>query len=146
MNEHQLFVSIFTAIGILTIIGGAYFAYTQISFLNGCEKVRGTVVDIVWEMETENGEEVEYSYPIFEFVDIKGSGTTILARGSVGSNPPDYHIGDVVDVLYDPEHPEYVYRDDFWDIWMGPVIAFSLGSAFILVAMIIKRFSIERFN
>ena len=104
MNEHQSFVSIFTAIGILTIIGGAYFAYTQISFLNGCEKVRGTVVDIVWEMETENGEEVEYSYPIFEFVDANGSGSTILARGSVGSNPPDYHIGDVVDILYDPEH------------------------------------------
>jgi hypothetical protein len=61
MNEHHSFVSIFTAIGILTIIGGAYFAYTQISFLNGCEKVRGTVVDIVWEMESENGEEVEYS-------------------------------------------------------------------------------------
>jgi hypothetical protein len=84
--------------------------------------------------------------PIFEFVDAKGSCATILARGSVGSDPPDYCIGDVVDILYDPEHPEYVYREDFWDIWTGPFIAFPLGSAFILVALIIKRFSVDRFN
>jgi hypothetical protein len=146
MNEHQSFVTIFVVIGILAIMGGAYFTYSQISFLNKCEKARGTVVDIFWEIAIENGKEVEYSYPIFEFVDAKGSGATILARGRVGSNPPDNQIGDVVDILYDLEDPKNVYRDDFWDIWMGPIIAFSLGSAFILVAMLVKRVPMERFT
>jgi hypothetical protein len=45
---------------------------------------------------------VDYSYPVIEFTDMRGAGEVILAQGRVGSNPPDYRVGDVVDVLYDP--------------------------------------------
>ena len=113
MSEHKSFATIFAVIGILTMIGGAYFTHTQVSFLNSCEKARGTVVDIVWKTEIEESGKVHYSYPIISFTDPKGFGTIILAQGRVGSNPPDYQIRDVVNILFDPREPGYVYRDDF---------------------------------
>jgi len=146
MEERRSFVAIFAAIGILTIIGGAYVTYSQVSFLNRCEKARGTVVDILWKTQTDDDGSAEYAYPVFEFRDPKGSGTVILAQGHVGSNPSEYQVGDIADILYDPQEPQYVYINTFWDIWMGPVIAFSLGSAFILVAALVTRVPMERFS
>ena len=139
MESRRQFAVVFAVVGILTIMGGANYAYNQISFLSRCEKASGTVVDLLWETVTDEDGTHEYSYPVIEFTNTMGAGGVKLAKGRVGSNPPEYVIGDVVDILYDPQDPEYVYRDDFWDIWMGPTIAASLGSAFIMVALLISR-------
>ena len=107
--------------------------------MNRCIKAKGTVVDLLWETVSDEDGTVDYSYPLIEFTYTRGAGEVILAQGRVTSNPPDYRIGDVVDVLYDPQKPKYVYLGDFWDIWMGPIVAYSLGSVFVLVALFIYR-------
>ena len=95
-------------------------------------------------MYTSSGETVidyegttEISYPIIEYT-VVGTGAVITAQGMVGSSPPDHQVGDFVDILYDPQEPLYVYMDNFWDIWMASIIAISLGSAFILMALFIS--------
>ncbi len=86
--------------------------------MNRCEKARGTVVYLLWETVTDDEGTTEISYPIIEYT-VVGTGAVITAQGMVGSSPPDHQVGDVVDILYDPHEPLYVYMDNFWDILMA---------------------------
>jgi len=127
------------------MLGGAVFTYAQFSFLGRSIRTRGTVVDIVWESIAEDGETSTYGFPVIEFKDPQGS-SIIYARGRAGSNPPDFQVGDMVDILYDPTKPQYVQIDTFWDFWEGTIIAFVLGIAFILVSLLVARAPIEQFT
>jgi len=138
MDNSRQFVTLFVAIGVMTLLGGGFYAYVQFSFLGRCVGASGTVVGLHWETVSDYDGVHEYSHPVISFRD--SSGVNATGVGSVGSNPPDYEVGDVVDVLYIPGEST-VYVDTFWDVWMGPIIALVLGSAFVLVGLLVWRFA-----
>jgi hypothetical protein len=59
---------------------------------------------------------------------------------SAGSNPPSYHRGEVVDVLFEPGRPESAKINGWFSLWGGISIAGGLGSVFSLVGVIIILF------
>lgn len=95
-----------TSIPACAVIGigcalGSFASYHQTQkFLKTSLSTKGTVVD----MATQSGKTTTYA-PIIEF---KRPGTlqTYRFRHSVSSSHPSYRIGDRVNVLYDPVHPE----------------------------------------
>jgi hypothetical protein len=63
----------------------------------------------------------------------EGAAHTIIGHG--GSNPPAYSIGDAVEVIYPPGHPQAGRLSDFIDLWMLPLIPGDLGLVPVLATL-----------
>jgi hypothetical protein len=46
-------------------------------------------------------------------------GVTVEFRGSSGSNPPSYHRGQSIDVLYNPSSPHDARINGWFELWGG---------------------------
>lgn len=105
------------------LIGGSVFAYmyTQ-KFLETAVKTEGTVIELV-ERRGENG--VTYA-PVYTFSDTRGEEHKIYSGSS--SYPPDYEVGEEVQVLYDPSEPQKAKIDSFFELWGISAILAVIGS------------------
>lgn len=86
-------------------------------------------------LDEDDSEGVQHAYPVFQFVDQKTE-EEITVLSSRGSYPPEYHVGQEVDILYDPENPHDAKIKSFSDIWGGPLILMGLGGIFLAVGLI----------
>src|SRR5689334_8974107 len=84
---------------ILFVIGVFIFIRTRM-FISTSQEVKGTVIRMLSSHGSEGG--TVYA-PVFRFTTIQGQSMEVAE--SVYSNPPGYSVGDVVDILYDPQNP-----------------------------------------
>jgi hypothetical protein len=54
---------------------------------------------------------------------------TYEVQGTAGTDPPEFHVGQHVTVLYDPQHPESALIDSWRDLWQEPVGMIVIESA-----------------
>ena len=64
--------------------------------------------------------------PVVQFV---ADGRTVRVMGEVFSRPPDYSVGDPVQVLYERGDPQGARIDGFWERWLFPLICGVIGLA-----------------
>ena len=131
MNKINIFRAFFGVIGIIMIIFGVYYTFSQFSMLGRCDRIKATVVDIHVETSIEKGKTVTSRYPIYEFMDPSASGE-VLRRQSRGGGSNTPQIGDRVAIIYDPADSYYVYEDTFMSVWGGSFISLFVGFIFIL--------------
>lgn len=118
---------LFVAIGVVSLFAGAHFTIQQSGFLRRCSETKAVVIDFVSDDEAD--------FPVFQFVESK-TGTTVTAKGWVGSSPPAYSIGQEVSILYDPENPSAdVTVNTFFGIWFASLICLGVGSVMTLVGV-----------
>src|SRR5271169_5465347 len=60
-------------------------------------------------------------YPVVEF---EVNGQQVVVGASSGTEPPEFHEGDAVPVLYDRMHPDYAIIQSFGQMWTTPFILF----------------------
>ncbi len=89
----------------------------------GAVRTQGTVVDVVAQ---ESGDGDSY-VPV---VDYSVDGKTFTCRGAIGFSPPMHKIGQQVQVLYRPDHPEAGHIDSFLDRWVFPLMFTVIGGMF----------------
>ena len=79
------------------------------------------------------------SFPVFSFQD--QSGSTVTFRGSSGTNPPSYKVGDMARILYDVNISSNARVDSFFELWVIPGITTVLGGflAFFGIGFYIKN-------
>ena len=53
---------------------------------------------------------------------------TYEVQGTAGTDPPEFHVGQHVTVIYDPQHPESVLIDSWRDLWQEPVGMVVMGT------------------
>lgn len=76
-------------------------------------------------------------YPVVEFS--TAARTRIRFRDDAGSNPPPYHVGEVVPVLYLPDSPQRAIIDrGLWNA-LPSIAVFLLGSLLLYVSVRIFR-------
>ena len=63
--------------------------------------------------------------PIFKYKDAAGKEYTYESKHS--SDPPDYKVGERVQLIYDPADPEEVYVDSFREKWVLTIVLFICG-------------------
>lgn len=117
----------------------------QVEFLKTAERSSGTVIENIQKVSSKG----KYTYsPLIEFYDQNGEKTTFESLNS--SNPPSYSIGQKVQVLYQPTHPQSAKIDSFHDFWLGPILSGILGFLFFgigfgtLVKIILRKRLIAR--
>lgn len=126
----KLFKIIFSSVGLLFLIIGISFFLDTRSFLEEAFIANGTVVDLV---ESYSSDSTTYK-PVVEFKTINNQFITFTS--STGSNPPSYHIGEVVDVVYEQNFPNDAKIRSFFTLWGLATVLFSMGLVFFSIGFI----------
>lgn len=101
MSTEMIIGIVMVGVGFL-MIGIALFSLIHTrNFINNSEKTQGTVILNLYQADSEGGG--GYT-PIFEFRTLQGKKMEVSSN--LGTNPPQFKVGQIVEVLYDPENPE----------------------------------------
>lgn len=115
-------------VAVLLVGIAAALAYQTSNFRQSAATAHGTVVQVV-EQVSHNDEGTSVVYvPRVQFR--TPGGQDIDFTSSTGSNPPAYHQGDAVEVLYNPASPSDASINSFWQLWLAPVICTGIGTVF----------------
>ncbi len=107
----------------------------NIFFLRLSQKANGTVVNLKTKRFRTSHRCREVYLPVVEFEPVANRKIRITA--TIGSNPPDYQIGDFVTVRFFQKRPGGGRIDSFWEMWFIPTIFFAVGLAVFVTAILI---------
>lgn len=110
---------------------GAYEAVSTQQQLNTFVATRGTVVDNSYYTTVNDGITSSAYQPVIEFTPADGKKTRFT--DSIGSEPPDYEVGDQVDVVYNPKNVKEARINSWERMWLAPTLLISIGLLPILV-------------
>jgi hypothetical protein len=126
MNTFSIVKYGFAILGTGLLVGaGALRAHTS-SFLAHASHAQGTVVAL---QPKRSDNSTTYS-PVVHF---KHGTEVIEFTSSTSSNPPGYHVGETVPVLYLDSDPYNAKLDFFFSLWGGAVILGGIGTVFLLI-------------
>lgn len=126
----KTFVLVFGGIGLILLAIAGYVYWREQTFLTSAETVTGTVVNLDMSSSSEGGTTF---CPIIEFT--TKAGEDVRYFGNVCSNPPDYEIGDQVEVYYDPQDIGHVQMKSFWSQYVGVLVLSCIGLPFFLLGL-----------
>lgn len=101
-----------------------FFLFRTRSFISKSRQTRGTVTQMVYESGTEGGGYL----PIFRFRTLDGQ--EIEAKSNLATNPPQFKVGQVIDVLYDPDNPSQARIKKWHNLYFVPTLLGFLGLLF----------------
>jgi len=100
-------------------------------FVRAAIHTRGRVVELR-ERSSDNGSSFS---PVFTYRDSRGEEHRIYS--TVGSDPPNYEVGQSVPVLYRPNRPLDARIDDFHSVWGLPFVTGIVAVVDLAIALII---------
>ena len=128
-------ILLFTNLMFLGFFGwGVYAAYTGYRLETNGAVTEGSVIQM--DASTTDGS-TTYS-PIIEF---QANGHSYSFDGNVSSNPPQYQVGDKVNVRYDKDDPSTAQIDKWSERWLMPVILIPTMCIAGLIVNIVLFFS-----
>lgn len=127
MKVFKIVGSIFLPIGLVfLVIAGLIYSGTQ-SFLSDSMQAQGEVIDLV-SGSSGSSSSSRSMYPVVRFE--SSNGQVVTFQGSVGSSPPDFHVGEVVKVRHRTGNPHDARIESFVQLWLLPVVFGGLGVIF----------------
>ncbi len=122
-----LFGSIFGGVGLLLLFGGAYFYDDSVKAQKDTILVKGRVVDLSLSYGSKGS---KLYTPV---VDFELNNQTYTIRGSVASSPPDFEVGEEVELFLKPNQPQEAKINSFVEKWLMATILGSMGIIFTLI-------------
>ena len=116
--------------GMMMFIGMGMIGNTVL-FVSNSLTTKGRVVALHWQYVTGS----DASRPVIEFVSEKEN--TIRFSPNISSNPPMYDIGEIVEVIYDPQNPQNANIDQFLILWLSPLTIFLVGVGMVTLGVVI---------
>jgi hypothetical protein len=117
---------------------GVYAAYTGWQLQTGGERTTGTVIEMEESSSAESGCCV-YS-PVVQF-EVNGQSYTFDSGNA--SDPPQYEVGEQVEVLYNPTDPNTAQIDSLFERWAFPV---CIIPSMIIAAVVMNFFMFRSFR
>jgi hypothetical protein len=116
-------------IGLLLMLGAACTVWTTKAWLARAVEVQGSVIEMV---RVRDSDDKGYLFtPLVRFQTAEGR--TVEFQSSLRTNPPAYHTGQTVSVLYDPEEPHSAAIRGVLSLWLMPMILSFIGSIFLAI-------------
>lgn len=119
----------------LLVAAAATLLHTM-RFVQRAETATGTVIDVSQKTDSEGA--VAF-YPVVRFTTAEGR--TVEFVSSSGSSSSG-SVGDRVEVLYDPDHPQDAQLSGFFDLWLWPLVLGPLGIMFGIFALFSPGFGL----
>ena len=105
-------------------------------FLRNSLSTAGIITSNLPKLDKENNS-TTYT-PVFTFVGVDGQSHTVT--GDVSSDPPEFRLGQHVEVRYDKIRPEGARIASFWQLWGFSTIFGVLGVAAGLTGLLLRRY------
>lgn len=122
--------------GLLALIGAFLFIRTRI-FMNTAQEVKGTIVRMVWSSGGDGGG--GYS-PVYQFRTIEGQ--MIEKQDNLSSNPPMFKEGQVIDVLYQPGNPQNARIKKWMSLYFASLLLGGMGLIFGGIGVVMLIFQL----
>ncbi len=119
----RIIIPVFVAVGVAMLMGCAFLVVNTRHLEQTATRVSGQVVGLDSTGRT--------YHPVVEFR--TPAGQRIRFTSSAGSNPPAFHPGETVTVLYESGKPWAAHILCFTDLWLGPVVLGVLGTVFTAI-------------
>ena len=116
---------------------GGWWGWGSWTLVQGGASADGTVVGL---RESNDDGSTTYAPIIDYFVD----GETYEMASSSYSSPPAYHVGQPVQVLYDRSNPNNARINNFWELWLLPIIFVGLAVLFTAISAVSILISLVR--
>lgn len=135
MRMKWLLLLLFGGVGLALLIYGATLLLDRYALIDSGQRAEGTVVEQYHSRSTYRDERTNrnivetYYYAVVEFR--AANGDAVRFRGATGSRTPEYEIGAVVEVLYDPVQPHEALILTFSEYWLWPLVSTVLGLVFL---------------
>jgi len=114
-------------VGLLMFIM-AVIMYVRIRlFINTAQAVKGTVVEMVFRRRSTNTRGGGY-LAVYQFRTLDGK--KIKAKDSLSRNPPQFQVGQEIDILYDPENPHHARINKWLNLYFLPALLGGMGLLF----------------
>jgi len=124
MSEGIIFGLIFGSVGFILIALALFFLVRTRSFINNSLQTQGTITQMAYSSDSEGG---GYT-PVFRFRTMQGQ--EVEVAGGLRSNPPQFKVGQVIDVLYDPDNPSRARIKKWFNLYFVPMLLGFLGLVF----------------
>jgi hypothetical protein len=111
---------------LMFLVIGGWYGYGSWNLVKGGATADGAVVAMD---ESDSDGSTTYA-PIIDYV---VDGETYTMNSSSYSSPPAYHVGQAVRVVYDKANPGKARIDNFWELWLLPIIFISIAALFGLI-------------
>ena len=111
---------------LLFLVIGGWYGYGSWTLVKAGATADGEVVGMD-ESDSDGG--TTYA-PIIDYVVDR---ETYTLNSSSYSSPPAYHVGQAVRVVYDKANPSKARIDNFWELWLLPLIFIPIAVLFGLV-------------
>lgn len=88
----------------------------------------GTVIKNEYRSRTDPLDSARVSWSYYPVVRFKSAqGGDFIFTDDAGAYPPDFQVGDSIEVLYDPINPLDASINSWFSLWMGPVAFITVG-------------------
>jgi hypothetical protein len=130
---------VFSLLGFLLVAIGVFILIRTRAFISRSQETKGTVINLLTSHGSEGG--ITYA-PVFRFTTIQGQ--VMEVAESVYSNPPGFSVGQIVDILYDPQDPSNARAKKWSSLYFVPLLLGGMGAIFggvgvvLLVVQIIE--------
>lgn len=127
----------FLLVGIGMFIWSVFWFSNRISNLENYVLTPGTVVELEKSSDPDGG----YVYsPIVSFKD--GNGVEHIYNSGHASDPPDYEVGETVELYYNSTDPEDAFLNSFFEKWIIGIALVIVGLALVPIGiwMVISAF------
>jgi len=115
--------------GLLVLIGVFLFIRTRIS-IGKAQKAKGKVIQLVY-IPGENGG--GYA-PMYQFRTVDGKSIEVLDE--LSTNPPQFQVGQEIDVLYDSRNPEKARINKWLYLYFVPLGVGGMGLIIVVMTLI----------
>jgi hypothetical protein len=122
--------------GLLFVIGVFLFIRTRM-FISSSQEVKGTVIRMLSSSGSEGG--TVYA-PVFKFTTIQGQ--VMEVEEKVYSSPPGFSVGEVVDILYDPQNPGNARAKKWSSLYFVPLLLSGMGAVFGGIGLVLLVFKV----
>jgi hypothetical protein len=126
--------SIVLIIGIGIALAGGIYEIQFISSYQHSQKTSGHIVRLDLVNQT--------YHPVVEFTDINGK--TVQFTDSQGSKPPQYAIGDKVQIVFPNGHPEQGKIDSLLATWVIPLLPLACSAFWLITGVAMLSSGISR--
>ncbi|TXS96022.1 DUF3592 domain-containing protein [Parahaliea maris] len=127
MKVLKIVPAIFGVTGLLMLAGATALFLNTRDFIATAAVTEGKVTELVRSRSSDS----DTYRPVVVFT--TAAGRSVEFTSSSGSNPPSFHRGETVTVLYQPDTPEQARIGSFFSLWGLPMIVGGMGLVFSLV-------------
>ena len=124
-------------IGLLLLFAAAWSVWSTKAWLARAVEVQGSVIEMV---RVRDSEDKGYLFsPVVRFQ--TADGATHEFQSGLRTNPPAYHAGQSVAVVYDPLVPQSAAIRGVLSLWLTPIILSFIGTIFLAIGIAIIAMS-----